>query len=68
MVKNISAVHEDLHKPTFVYQQVNVSRGANLPRILMEAAKGAGLPYYKLTFLSLATASQQVSDFDMNMF
>ncbi|XP_042227080.1 uncharacterized protein LOC121869635 [Homarus americanus] len=39
--------------------QINVSRGANPPRVLMEAARDAGLLYYKLTFLSLATASQQ---------
>nr|XP_045619033.1 uncharacterized protein LOC123770899 [Procambarus clarkii] len=39
--------------------QVNVSRGANLPRVLMDVARDAGLPYYKLTFLSMATASQQ---------
>ncbi|KAK8742195.1 hypothetical protein OTU49_002169, partial [Cherax quadricarinatus] len=39
--------------------QVNVSKGSNTPRVLMEAAKDAGLPYYKLIFLSLVTASHQ---------
>ncbi|XP_071539245.1 uncharacterized protein [Panulirus ornatus] len=39
--------------------QVNVNQGGNILRVLTEAARRAGLPYYKLTFLSLPTASHQ---------
>ncbi|XP_068224168.1 LOW QUALITY PROTEIN: dynein axonemal heavy chain 10-like [Palaemon carinicauda] len=39
--------------------QVQVGRGTQPLHDLLTAAKKAGLPYYKLTFLSMATASQQ---------
>lgn len=45
---------------TISAEQVNVKRGVDAARVLMETAQEAGLPYYKVTFLSLATASHQV--------
>ncbi|XP_042865358.1 uncharacterized protein LOC122248966 [Penaeus japonicus] len=39
--------------------QVSVGRGVDPARLMTEAARRTGLPFYKLTFLSLATASHQ---------
>ncbi|XP_063870908.1 dynein axonemal heavy chain 10-like isoform X4 [Scylla paramamosain] len=39
--------------------QVNVGHGGCAPRAVMEAGQKGGLPYYKVTFLSLATATKQ---------
>ncbi|XP_050721570.1 uncharacterized protein LOC127001253 isoform X3 [Eriocheir sinensis] len=39
--------------------QVNVGAGGCAPRVVMEAGQKGGLPYYKVTFLSLAIATKQ---------